>query len=237
LRPVVAIYSTFLNRAWDQIVFDVGLHHTPVIFCIDRAGITGDDGPSHHGIFDLALLTKVPGMTVLAPSSYDEVSVMLAEALRIESGPIALRWPKTSAPRDHVGAGLRARRVQAGRDVCILAVGKMLAAARDAAIQLAAHGIVPTVWDVRAFPLDAHMLADAAGHHLVVTVEDGIADGGIGAQIVSDLDARAEPSPRVVVLGLPVAFLPHGRVDDLLAQVGLDGPGVAAAVIKALDAL
>ena len=108
LRPVVAIYSTFLNRAWDQVVHDVGLHRLPVVFCVDRAGITGDDGPSHHGVYDLALLTKVPGMTVFAPSSYAEVGVMLREALRITSGPVALRWPKTpAAAGDGVGTGTR----------------------------------------------------------------------------------------------------------------------------------
>ena len=124
LRPVVAVYSTFLSRAWDQIVYDVGLHSLPVVFCIDRAGITGDDGPSHHGLFDLALLTKVPGLTVFAPSSFEEVAVMLEEAMRITSGPVALRWPKTTARHvtaDQVGHGRSARRVRTGDDVCILA--------------------------------------------------------------------------------------------------------------------
>ena len=107
LRPVVAIYSTFLNRAWDQLYYDVGLHRLPVVFCIDRAGITGDDGPSHHGLLDLALLTKVPGMTVLAPSSYEEVAAMLRQALDITDGPVAIRWPKTAAP---VGGVSRPRR-------------------------------------------------------------------------------------------------------------------------------
>ncbi len=115
LRPIVAIYSTFLNRAWDQVYFDVGLHRLPVVFCIDRAGITGDDGPSHHGLLDLALLTKVPGMTVLAPSSYEEVAAMLAGALDLDSGPVAIRWPKTAAPRaSTTGRGLEGRQVRRG---------------------------------------------------------------------------------------------------------------------------
>ena len=112
LRPVVAIYSTFLSRAWDQMVYDVGLHGLPVVFCLDRAGITGDDGPSHHGLYDLALLTKVPGLTLFAPSSYEEMTVMLEEALRITSGPVALRWPKTVARHvmpGAVGSGRSAR--------------------------------------------------------------------------------------------------------------------------------
>ncbi len=236
LRPIVAIYSTFLNRAWDQVVYDVGLHRLPVVFCVDRAGITGDDGPSHHGVLDLALLTKVPGMTVFAPSSYAEVGAMLREALRITSGPVALRWPKTPAPAgDDVGTGTCARRVLEGRDVCILAVGKMVEAAREAAVILAGDGIRPTIWDVRAVPLDERMLAAAARSPLVVTVEDGIAEGGVGSLITSALARRRDDhGPRVVVLGTPLAYLPHGKVPDLLAQLGLDGAGIAAAAVKAL---
>ncbi len=241
LRPVVAVYSTFLSRAWDQLVYDVGLHALPVVFCIDRAGITGDDGPSHHGLFDLALLTKVPGLTLFAPSSYEEVAVMLEEALKITSGPVALRWPKTPArhvPAGEVGRGRNARRVREGSDVCILAVGKLVEAAEEAADLLEARDLHTTVWDVRTVPPDARMLADARRHPLVVTAEDGIAEGGVGALLVAAL-ARMEtstPVPPTVALGTPVAFLPHGKPADLLANLGLDGPGIAATVSKLLDA-
>ena len=128
LRPVVAIYSTFLNRAWDQVYYDVGLHRLPVVFCLDRAGITGDDGPSHHGVLDLMLLTKVPGMTVFAPSSYEEVGNMLHEALAITSGPVAIRWPKTEAcsVRSPWAAACGPGRSAPGRDVCLLGVGKLV---------------------------------------------------------------------------------------------------------------
>ena len=133
LRPVVALYATFLTRAIDQVVYDVGLHRQPVVFCLDRAGITGDDGASHHGVLDMALVTKVPGMTLFAPSSYQELGVMLHDALDLcTDGPAAIRWSKTlapSVPDDEVGSGLNARKVRDGRDVCILAVGKMLGAA------------------------------------------------------------------------------------------------------------
>ena len=132
LRPVVAIYSTFLTRAMDQVNLDVGLHNQPVIFCLDRAGITGDDGPSHHGVLDMVLLTKIPGMTVLAPSSYQDLQQMLHDALEITSGPVALRWSKTAAPsvpEDQVATASRAARCREGTDVCLLAVGKMLAPA------------------------------------------------------------------------------------------------------------
>ena len=240
LRPVVAVYSTFLNRAWDQIVYDVGLHALPVVFCIDRAGITGDDGPSHHGLYDLALLTKVPGLTLFAPSSYEEVAVMLDEALRITSGPVALRWPKTAARHvapDAVGRGRSARRVRRGGDACILAVGKMVESAEDAAALLAARDVHVTVWDVRIVPPDPKMLADARAHPLVVTAEDGIAEGGVGALLaaaIGGLDAGSV-APPVVSLGTPAAYLPHGKPADLLANLGLDGPGIAATVAKLLD--
>ena len=117
LRPVVAIYSTFLNRAWDQIVYDVGMHRLPVVFCIDRAGITGPDGPSHHGVHDMALLSRVPGMRVLAPSSAQELHQMLHDAMSLaDEGPVAIRYPRGQARQvgEHdVGVGLRARRVRA----------------------------------------------------------------------------------------------------------------------------
>ena len=241
LRPVVAVYSTFLSRAWDQIVYDVGLHALPVVFCVDRAGITGDDGPSHHGLFDLALLTKVPGITIFAPSSYEEVAVMLDEAFRITSGPAALRWPKTPArhvPADQVGSGRNARKVREGADVCILAVGKMVESAEEAAALLDARGVHATVWDVRTIPPDPRMLADARRHPFVFTAEDGIAEGGVGALLAAALAGMeaGTPAPATMALGTPAAFLPHGKPADLLANLGLDGPGIAATVVKVLEA-
>jgi 1-deoxy-D-xylulose-5-phosphate synthase len=243
LRPVVAIYSTFLTRAFDQVTYDAGLHGQPVVFCIDRAGITGDDGASHHGLLDMALLTKVPGLTMFAPSSAQELAVMFAEAVTIEGGPVAIRWPRTAAPQaepGQVGSGLAAREVRSGSgEVCLLAVGKMLAAAEEAADLLAADGVAASVWDVRVVkPLDQRMLAAAAQHRLVVTVEDGIVQGGIGSQIVDGMAALDESRmiPPALTLGIPSAFLPHGKADRILAELGLDGPGVAAATMKALAA-
>jgi 1-deoxy-D-xylulose-5-phosphate synthase len=243
LRPVVAIYSTFLTRAFDQVTYDAGLHGQPVVFCIDRAGITGDDGASHHGLLDMALLTKVPGLTMFAPSSAQELAVMFAEAVTIEGGPVAIRWPRTAAPQaepGQVGSGLAAREVRSGSgEVCLLAVGKMLAAAEEAADLLAADGVAASVWDVRVVkPLDQRMLAAAAQHRLVVTVEDGIVQGGIGSQIVEGMAALDESRmiPPALTLGIPSAFLPHGKADRILAELGLDGPGVAAATMKALAA-
>ena len=243
LRPVVAIYATFLTRAIDQVVYDVGLHQQPVVFCLDRAGITGDDGASHHGVLDMALVTKVPGMTLFAPSSYQELGVMLHDALDLcTSGPATIRWSKTAAPSvadDEVGHGLSGRKVRAGRDVCILAVGKMLEAAREAAEALAADGIDASVWDVRVVPLDPAMLDDAAEHPIVITAEDGVRDGGVGSLIADALSRREGVTPKVRVLGTPTQFIQHGKPDQILAALGLDAEGLATearALVAALRA-
>ncbi|TMK89512.1 MAG: 1-deoxy-D-xylulose-5-phosphate synthase, partial [Actinobacteria bacterium] len=240
LRPVVALYSTFLTRAFDQVNLDVGLHRLPVVFCIDRAGITGPDGASHHGVLDLALLTKVPGMTVFAPSSAQDLRVMVAEALRITDGPVAIRYARGSArqvPPEQVGSGLHARRVRQGIDVCIVGVGRMVEAAEDAALLLEDQGVSATVWDARVVkPLDPTMICDAAGHPLVVTVEDGVRLGGAGtavADTVAALDPETQ-SPPVLVLGTPDAFIPMGTPAQILAELGLDGRGIAASVTAAL---
>jgi 1-deoxy-D-xylulose-5-phosphate synthase len=239
LRPVVAIYSTFLNRAWDQIYYDVGLHRLPVVFCIDRAGVTGEDGPSHHGLLDLALLTKVPGMTVFTPATYDEVAVMLHQALSITSGPVAIRWPKTEAGRAEItGSGMRGRRIRAGADVCLLGVGKQVAACEQAAELLDGAGVGATVWDVRvASPLDPDMINDARRHKVVLTAEDGVVEGGVGALVASALAQHTgrDGSPALVSCGVPVAYVPHGRPADILAQLGLDAPGLCATAIEALE--
>ena len=171
------------------------------MFCLDRAGITGDDGPSHHGVLDMVLLTKVPGMTVFAPSSYQELGQMLHDALDITDGPSAIRWAKTAARQVGERRGRpRARRPAAlrqGDDVCIISVGKMLDAAEAAAEMLAADGVSVTVWDARVVkPLDPEMLADAGRPPLVVTIEDGLRDGGVGMAVAdrcasSPSDARA----------------------------------------------
>ncbi|HUQ40467.1 MAG TPA: 1-deoxy-D-xylulose-5-phosphate synthase [Acidimicrobiales bacterium] len=241
LRPVVALYSTFFTRAFDQANLDVGLHGLPVVFALDRAGITGEDGPSHHGVLDLALTLAIPGMTVLAPSSVQEMAVMLHDALELE-GPAVIRYPKgvaRSVPADQVGRGLSARRVRQGRDVAILAVGKMVEAAEEAAALLEADGTAATVWDVRVVkPLDPAMLADAAAHSLVVTVEDGIRVGGAGSHITDALTGLGTngAAPRVIRLGTPLEFIPQAKPASILARLGLDGPGIADAVRRALVA-
>ena len=238
MRPIVALYSTFLNRAWDQVVYDVALHRLPVIFCLDRAGITGDDGPSHHGIYDMALLSKVPGMRVLAPSSTQEVEQMLKDAITLANeGPVVIRYPKgvaRSVDAADVGSGLAARKLltDESNTVCILAIGKMVAASLDAAALLAAKGISATVWDVRSCaPLDQSMIDNAAAHQVVVTVEDGIREGGIGMTI-EDLVSHATGShrPSIEVLGIPKQFIPQAKPDAILSRLGLNAEGIAATV-------
>ncbi len=236
LRPVVAVYSTFLTRAFDQTNLDVGLHDLPVILCLDRAGITGPDGPSHYGILDLVLLSKVPGMTILCPSSYQELQQMLQDAYELD-GPVAIRWPRTAAPSvppEGVGIGLAARQVRSGSRVCLIGVGKMLGAVDEAAELLSASGVEATVWDPRVVkPLDPAMLADAARHELVVSIEDGLAEGGIGANIAREL---ATSDATVLALGVPTAYIPHNNDGDaILADLGLDGQGVAHTVSEALS--
>jgi 1-deoxy-D-xylulose-5-phosphate synthase len=238
LRPVVAVYSTFWSRSFDQANLDVGLHGCPVVFVLDRAGITGDDGPSHHGILDLALALSIPGMTVFTPSSAEEVGPMLRTALELP-GPSTIRVPKT-APRhvdpDEVGSGLQARQLRAGDgSVCLLGVGKTVGACLRAADELATEGIEATVWDARVIsPPDAAMLDDAAHHRLVVTAEDGVRHGGAGAFLLdamaTQVDAAGVPAPATRVLGVPRQYLAQGKADDILANLGLDGAGIAESI-------
>ena len=251
LRPVVALYSTFLNRAWDQVVYDVAMHRLPVIFCLDRAGITGDDGPSHHGVYDMALLSKVPGMRVLAPSSTQELQQMLSDAISLaDTGPVAIRYPKGLArnvDENDIGSGLQARKLVNGatKSVCILAIGKMVGAALDAAETLKANNVDVTVWDVRSCaPLDQAMIADATQYDVVITAEDGIRDGGIGMTIentINDLSNHTDKSstghkrPIIQVLGVPTTFVPTAKPNVILHQMGLDSEGIVAQVLRALS--
>ncbi len=240
MRPVVAVYSTFFSRAFDQANLDVGLHRLPVVLVLDRAGITGDDGASHHGVLDMALGLSIPGMTVFAPSSAPEVEVMLAEALTLD-GPSMIRFPKTPAPwvaPGTVGSGRDARNVRAGDgSVCILAVGKMVTAAEEAARELEVEGIDVTVWDVRVVSdPDPVMVADAARHGAVLTAEDGVRQGGAGMFLAEALRQSCPQggAPAVISLGIPRAYIPQDKPDRILARLGLDGPGLARSVRTAL---
>ena len=245
LRPVVAVYSTFLARAFDQALYDIGLHRLPVILCVDRAGVTGPDGASHHGLYDIAMFTRIPGMTVFAPSGPDELPAALAQALEITDGPVAIRWPRGKGPvsgtiqqPDVVTSDIRAqaRQLRSGPDACILAAGQTFNTAIEAAELLSADGVEVSLWDPRVLkPLDRAMLLDAAAHPLVVTVEDGVRVGGFGSLVNDALQQLDAPAvPRITQLGTPDAYLPHGTAAELHAELGLDAVGIAAAVRKTL---
>jgi len=238
LRPLIALYATFLTRAFDQVNLDVGLHGQPVIFCLDRAGITGPDGASHHGILDLVLLTKVPGMTVFAPSSYQEIQQMMEDAMGLTDGPVAIRWSRGKAAHvadNEIGVGLNARLIRSGdRSVALLGFGQMLSATLGAADLLAEEGVHATVYDPRVVtPLDPAMIDDIADHTLVVTVEDGLRIGGAGAGVRDALGER-DADCRVRVLGVPTEYVPHGNPDEIHAGFGLDAAGIAASVREIL---
>jgi 1-deoxy-D-xylulose-5-phosphate synthase len=235
LRPVVAVYSTFFSRAFDQAHLDVGLLNLPVVFVFDRAGITGDDGPSHHGVLDIALCLAIPNMTIFAPSTAEEIPGMLATALSMSS-PTAIRFPKT-LPRPFdggVGHGLEAREITRGDgSLCVLAVGKMAPAAYAAMALMGDEANRITLYDVRVLPPDAAMIEDAITHERVITVEDGTRHGGAGTLMVSAIRGRAQELtrrfPLTRILGVPRAYLEHHRPDALLAEIGLDSEGLAGA--------
>jgi 1-deoxy-D-xylulose-5-phosphate synthase len=243
--PVVAVYSTFFTRAFDQANLDVGLHDEHVVFVLDRAGVTGDDGPSHHGILDLVLALRVPTMTVLAPSCEQDLAALLRAAVDLD-GPVLLRFPKGTAvdcevlgvaADEELASPLAARQLAAGDEVCILAVGDRAAPAVEAATLLAEEGIGAAVWDVRSVrPADPRMLAAAAEAPLVVTVENGLVGGGAGAELSDRLVelAGVRHAPPVLRLGVPTAYLVQGKPDRILAELGLDAAGIAAATRKVL---
>ena len=239
LKPVVAFYSTFFARAFDQANLDVGLLDLPVLFVFDRAGITGDDGPSHHGILDVALSLAIPNMTVFAPSCAAEVPIMLKSALAL-TGPSVLRFPKTPPrPLDggH-GEGLRARRIQRGNgSLCVLALGKMAASAYESLALLPDASRV-TLYDVRVLPPDSEMIDDALRHERIITIEDATRHGGAGTLIVSAVRGRAQELgrtfPTTRILGVPRAYLEHHTADALLAEIGLDPAGIAGAIERLL---
>jgi 1-deoxy-D-xylulose-5-phosphate synthase len=238
LVPIVAVYSTFLTRAIDQVNLDVGLHGQHVVFCLDRAGVTGDDGPSHHGVLDMVLCMKVPGMTVMAPSSYQELEVMLGDAIELCDGPVSIRWPKTEAvmvTEDMVGTGLAARKARNGdRRLCLIGTGKMLQACLDAAEILSDEGIDATVWDPRIVkPLDPEMLRDAATHDVVLSVEDGFREGGVGTAIQLSLDDM-DSDAYVKVLGVPIEYYSHAKPGVILERLGLDADGIVVSAKEAL---
>jgi 1-deoxy-D-xylulose-5-phosphate synthase len=243
LRPVCAIYSTFLQRAFDQVMMDVCLHRLPVIFAIDRSGITGEDGSSHHGVYDVTYLRQLPNLVIASPRDGQELRRALATAVAHTAGPFAIRFPRATTPRVTVAGPVRRLKLGAfqvrsrGRDVLLLGLGKLAVACEEAARLLRQDGITVTLVDPRFVkPLDPRLGAVAGGHRLVVTVEDNVLAGGFGSAVAETL-ADEEVATPLLRLGIPDQFLPHGKRDTLLAELGLDAVGVAERVRKSLHRL
>jgi len=242
-RPVVAIYSTFMQRAYDQLIMDVSLQNLPVTFCLDRAGLVGEDGPTHHGVFDLTYLRSVPNLMVLAPADEAELAHMLHTAL-MHDGPVAIRYPRGAAsgvPMPQVPEVLEAGRAQIrreGSDVAILAVGRMVAASESAAALLAQDGMSASIVNMRwVKPLDLETVSwAAAAHRLIVTVEENTGAGGFGAAVLEGLSDLGLETP-VLRLSVPDCFVTHGAMPKLLAEVGLTPEGISAAVLGRLQGL
>lgn len=234
-RPVVALYSAFLQRAFDQIVADVALHDLPVTFLIDRAGVTGPDGPSHHGVFDLSYLRMIPNLVIGAPSDATELCAMIETAVD-HDGPIAVRYPKGGAvsipslPVEPLEVG-RAELLSEGADVLLVAVGRMVEIAEKAALDLSGKGIDAGVVNARwVKPLDPRIMEWAAPADVVVTLEDNVVAGGFGAAVMEALSA-AGMVKRVVNIGVPDEFLPFGAASDVMESVGMDPDSVVERVL------
>jgi len=231
-RPVVCIYSTFLQRAYDQVITDVAMHRLPVVFVLDRAGVTGPDGSSHHGIFDLSYLRAVPNLAIASPADETELSGLLETALTMD-GPVAIRYPRASVktmpemPGTPIPVG-RWDEVRRGSDAAIVAIGRMVEAAREAAELLSADGIDVGVINARWLkPIDPRLAGEWAKRYpLLLTAEDGVASGGLGMAVLEAL-APAGRAGKVRVAALPDSFLPHGKGSDILAEHGLTAAGLA----------
>lgn len=231
LKPVVAIYSTFLQRAYDQLIHDVALQNLDVLFAIDRAGLVGEDGPTHAGSFDLSFLRCIPNMIIMAPSDENETRQMLYTGYQ-HIGPAAVRYPRGKGPGSPIDAQMKNLPIgkavirREGSKVAILAFGSMLARALQAGETLGA-----TVVDMRFIkPLDELLIAElAASHELIVTLEENTVLGGAGSG-VNEFLLREDHNVAVLNLGLPDSFLSHGKVSDMLTTVGLDTDSIIASI-------
>ncbi len=248
VKPVAAIYSTFLQRAYDQIVHDVCLQRLNVVFALDRAGLVGDDGPTHHGAFDIAYMRCLPNIVLMAPRDEAMLVHMLRTALTYDEGPIALRYPRgegvgvplPAEPRAiKVGTGEILREggasATAGRRVALIGYGSGVGKASEAAMQLSASGIEATVADARfAKPIDAGLMAQlAAEHDLLVTIEEGVLAGGFGSAVWETLNETGA-SPRILRVGLPDRYVTHGKPALLHEEVGYTGARIAERVRGAI---
>jgi 1-deoxy-D-xylulose-5-phosphate synthase len=240
-KPVAAIYSTFLQRAFDQIVHDVCLQKLDVTFVMDRAGLVGDDGPTHHGVFDIAYLRGLPNITLMAPRDEAMLVRMLRTAL-VTDGPMAIRYPRGEAVGVDLPAEPQPLRIgtgeilREGSRVALIGYGTGVQKALEAADLLAERGLDVTVADARfAKPLDAALLAQLAGEHeLLVTVEEGVLHGGFGSAVLEQLSDGGQVMPRVLRVGLPDRYVTHGKPALLHREVGFTGKAIAERITSAI---
>jgi 1-deoxy-D-xylulose-5-phosphate synthase len=237
LHPVVALYATFINRAFDQVLMDVALHKAGVTFVLDRAGVTGPDGPSHHGIWDLAILQVVPHIRLSAPRDATRLREELGEAVAVNDGPTVVRFSKGSVGNEFEAVrrtvdGVDVLREAAHKDVLIVTVGPMVELGLEVAERLAAQGIGATVIDPRwVVPVPQGVIELAGEHRLVVTIEDGIRVGGVGTRIRQEMRA-AGVDTALTELGLPDEFLEHGSRAEILEEAGLTPQHIARDVVE-----
>lgn len=241
--PVAAIYSTFLQRAFDQIIHDVAIQNLNVVFVMDRGGLVGADGPTHHGAFDLSYLRLVPNMVVMAPKDEAELRNMLYTAIEYQKGPIALRYPRGNAMGVPLKDGFdkleigKAETLRAGRDVAILAIGNMVTHSEQAALLLEKEGISAEVLNMRFVkPLDEKLIESlAARFDSFVTVEDNTVRGGFGSAVVETLQKLGLNTVAVKLHGIPDRFIDHGSPNELFRSLKLDGAGIAEVVKEFLS--
>ncbi|MGV9193067.1 1-deoxy-D-xylulose-5-phosphate synthase [Microbacterium sp. MC2] len=237
LHPVVAIYATFMNRAFDQVLMDVALHRAGVTFVLDRAGVTGPDGPSHHGVWDLAMLQAVPGIRIAVPRDRDRLREEFDEAIAVEDAPTVIRFPKGTVSPDlpaveRLPDGVDVLFRDGGEDVLLVGIGPMAHLAVDVAGRLQAQGIGATVVDPRwVVPVQPSVVELAARHRLVITIEDGIRVGGIGTRVRQVL-REAGVDTAVDELGVPDEFIAHASREEILADAGLTAPKIAHDVVS-----
>jgi 1-deoxy-D-xylulose-5-phosphate synthase len=241
MRPVAAVYSTFLQRAYDQIVHDVALPRLPVILALDRAGLVGEDGPTHHGVFDLTYLRHIPGLAVMAPKDLSELAAMLKTAVELE-GPSAMRYPRgegTNPPEgDPAAIPLgKAELLREGDSVAVVALGTMVAPALGAARALSEQGMEAAVVNARfAKPLDVELIGELARTcGRVVTVEENTVAGGFGSAVAEMLHEQRIAAP-VLCLGIPDGFVDHGSREGLLEGIGLDAESIARKIAHFVEA-
>ncbi|MBD7916733.1 1-deoxy-D-xylulose-5-phosphate synthase [Cellulomonas sp. Sa3CUA2] len=242
LHPVLAVYATFLNRAFDQVLMDVALHRAGVTFVLDRAGITGDDGASHNGMWDLAMLSIVPGLRLAAPRDEPTLRAALRQAVDVDDAPTVVRYPKGTmgdpvpALEDVDGVDVLARHPGGSTRVLVVGIGSMVGTALAVGELLAAHGIAVTVVDPRwALPVPASLVKMAGEHDHVVTLEDGLVDGGIGA-LLGQRAREADVRTPVQSFGVPAVFLQHASRDEIVDELRLGPHDVAGDVLAALHA-